>query len=424
MAEKGLSFHPAYEPLFGELPEGVRYVVVTGGRGSGKSYAVSTALGIQMHNFKHRLLFTRYTLTSAKDSVIPEFKEKLDLLGLGSKYEVQKDRIEGPEGRKVIFRGLRSSSGDQSARLKSLKDFSCFILDEAEECLNEDEFDKIDLSIRPNDVHSLIVLVLNPTTKNHWIYKRFFEKRGVMEGYEYTLTENPEPYRIIGDTLYIHTTYIENLDNLADDYLRVIDNLRRDDPTAYTHAFLGKWNEVSAGVILTNWRFAKADEFDWATMDYDGFGLDFGYRDPDALVAIKVLRKQRKLLVRQCLYENGLSTRDLAIKVRGITGRNLVIADDSAARTIADLRGYGVNIRKCGKGKVNDDIKQLKSYEIIISPDSVDLAQELNAWSWLDKASEKAQETGAHCIDPTRYILRTIVKPVGSGKGIQKIRYK
>ena len=74
-----------------------------------------------MHQFEHRILYTRYTLLSSEDSIIPEFKEKLDILGIGKSYEMTKDRIEGPGKRKVVFKGLRSSSGDQTARLKSLK---------------------------------------------------------------------------------------------------------------------------------------------------------------------------------------------------------------------------------------------------------------------------------------------------------------
>jgi phage terminase large subunit len=424
---KPLIFHPAYEPLFAQLPKGVTYVVITGGRGSAKSFSASSGLGVQMHNHGHRILYTRYTMMSAEDSVIPEFKEKLDLLGIGHQYSVQKDRIEGPGKRKVVFKGLRSSSGDQSAKLKSLKDFSCFVLDEAEECLDEDAFNKIDLSIRPNDVQSLIVLILNPSVKTHWIYKRFFEDRGIPEGYDYYVQPDAQPYRIIGDTLYIHTTYLDNIDNLPEDYIAKAEHMRLTNPEAYERIWLGRWAGKSEGVVLTNWRYANEGEYDWEGMVYDGYGLDFGSRDPDALVAVKVLQRQRKILVKQCLYETNLSTRDLARKVLAITRKNLVIGDKSAKRTIQDLKGYGVNIKEgkeFTKGKIISDIKTLKEYEIIVCPESADLGKELNSWTWLDKAAEKTLDGWCHLIDSLRYITRHIIKPVGSGKGIRKISYK
>lgn len=425
MENDGLIIHPAYELLFSRIPEAVSYVIVTGGRGSGKSFGVSAGLGVQMHNYRHRILYTRYTLSSAADSIVPEFKEKLDLLHVGSQYEQLKDRIIGPDGRKVVFRGLRSSSGDQSARLKSLKDFSCFVLDEAEECLDMDAFDKIDLSLRPTDVSALVVIILNPADKEHWIYKRFFEDRGVPEGF--AVMDQGHPWRIIGDTLYIHTTYLDNLDNLPDDYVQKALKMKQTDPTMYEHIWLGRWRNKAEGVVLSNWRYADEGEIDWDTLEYDGFGLDFGARDPDALVEVKVMHKQRKILVRQRLYENDLSTRDLALKVKRITGRRLVVGDKSARRTIKDLKGYGINIKEgkeFTKGKIVADVKVLKEYEIIVSPDSLDLGKELNSWVWLDRATEKTLDGWCHLLDAMRYICRHIIKPVGAGRGIRKISYR
>lgn len=403
---KGLVFHPAYEPLFAPLPKGVSYVVVTGGRGSGKSFSVSSALGIQMHNYGHRILYTRYTLLSASDSIIPEFKEKLDLLGIGGQYNAMADRIDGPGNRKVVFKGLRSSSGDQSARLKSLKDFSCFVLDEAEECNDKESFDKIDLSLRPTDVQALVVLILNPPDKNHWIYKEFFESRGVAEGFD--AMQSGEPYRIIGDTLYIHTTYLDNIENLPEDYIRKAEKMKIENPKLYEHIWLGRFAEKAEGVVFTNWRYANEGEFDWDHLVFDGYGLDFGSRDPDALVAVKIYQKQRKILAKQCLYESGLSTRDLAFKVKSITGRDLVIGDKSARRTIQDLKGYGVNIKEgkeFTKGKIISDVKVLKEYEIILHPGSLDMGKELNSWVWLDKAAEKTLDGWCHCFTHETPIL-------------------
>ena len=64
-----------------------RYFIYTGGRGSGKSFAVSfLALMLTISKERHKILFTRYTLRSAAISIIPEFKEKIDLLNYNNLF--------------------------------------------------------------------------------------------------------------------------------------------------------------------------------------------------------------------------------------------------------------------------------------------------------------------------------------------------
>ena len=46
----------------------------------------------------------------------------------------------------------------------------------------KDIFDKIDLSVRQKGRDNRIILILNPTTKEHWIYERFFESKGIQAG--------------------------------------------------------------------------------------------------------------------------------------------------------------------------------------------------------------------------------------------------
>ena len=63
-------------------------------------------------------------------------------------------------------------------KLKSINGLTCFVLDEAEELVDESIFDKIDASIRTKDANNEVILVYNAPYRTHWIYKRFYEKRG------------------------------------------------------------------------------------------------------------------------------------------------------------------------------------------------------------------------------------------------------
>ena len=147
-----------------------------------------------------RVLFTRYTMVSAHLSIIPEFLEKIGLLGFENIFSVNKAEVVNLGNQSdILFRGIKTSAGNQTASLKSLQGISCWVLDEAEELIDEDIFDTIDLSIREKNIQNRIILILNPVTKEHWIYKRFFEDKGVEAGFN----------GFKDNVCYIHSTYLD-----------------------------------------------------------------------------------------------------------------------------------------------------------------------------------------------------------------------
>ena len=150
-----------------------RYFIITGGRGSGKSFAVTVFLTLLTMVKGIRILFTRYTMVSAHLSIIPEFLQKIGLLGYDDNmFYVNKAEVINTNSKSdILFRGIKTSAGNQTASLKSLQGISTWILDEAEELIDENTFDTIDLSIREKNIQNRIVLILNPVTKEHWIYK-------------------------------------------------------------------------------------------------------------------------------------------------------------------------------------------------------------------------------------------------------------
>jgi phage terminase large subunit len=382
-----IKFNKKFEPLF-LPPENIRYFVITGGRYSAKSYTVSTAVARLVNDLQHRALYTRYTLNSAKDSIIPEFQEKIDLFGLTKYYYSTGDRIQGVGKRKVVFKGIHTSSGNQTAKLKSLKDFSIWVLEEAEEENDEDNFDKIDLSIRANDVPNYIILILNPTTKNHWIYRRFFEEAGVKEGFN----------GVKNNVCYIHSTYLDCIEHVPADYLYTIEKMKEQNPLKYEHIMMGGWIEKADGVIFTNWKYGEFDE----TLPF-AYGLDFGSTDPDALVKIAVDKKNKIIYAKECLYQNGLGTNELADLLLYQCEKKRIIADSANPRTIKDLQRVGLNIIACKKAKITDDIKAISDYTIVLSDGSINMARELNTWVWLDKKGDVPLDDNNHTIDPTRY---------------------
>jgi len=194
-----------------------RYFIISGGRGSGKSYSINSFLLLLTYEVGHVVLFTRFTLTSAHISIIPEFIDKIETAGLHNDFYITKDEIINTKtGSKILFRGIKTSMGTQTANLKSLAGVTTWVLDEAEELNDEDIFDKIDYSIRHNVKQNRVILILNPATKEHFIYKRFFEQKEVQEGS--TLINK--------DTTYIHSSYLDNYENLSESFLDQIEQIK------------------------------------------------------------------------------------------------------------------------------------------------------------------------------------------------------
>ena len=383
-----LTLNPKYEILFNSDS---RYYVITGGRGSGKSYGVNVFLLLLTYEVGHVILFTRYTLISAHISIIPEFIEKIETLGLEHHFHITKDEIINLQtGSKILFKGIKTSSGTQTANLKSLASVTTWVLDEAEELTDEDIFDKIDLSIRAQSKQNRVILILNPATKEHFIYQKFFEAKGITEGSNISTL----------DTTYIHTTYLDNIENLSQSFLSQIEDTKKRRPEKYKHVILGGWLDKAEGVVFTNWSFGQFNPDNLQT----SCGMDFGFSiDPDTLTEVAIDKVKKKLYVKEHLYKNGIKTHELAPMILSKVGSKLIIADSAEPRLIEDLKHLGVNIQPVKKGTIESGINRMLDFEIIVEPNSANIAKELNNYSYKDKGSQLYIDDFNHSIDGIRY---------------------
>ena len=330
-------------------------------------------------------------MVSAHLSIIPEFLEKITLLGYENIFSVNKAEVVNTKNKSdILFRGIKTSAGNQTASLKSLQGISTWILDEAEELIDEDIFDTIDLSIREKGVQNRIVLVLNPVTKEHWIYKRFFQDKGVEAGFNGSK----------GNTTYIHSTYLDNEENLSKSFLERVRAIKHNNIKKYKHAIMGGWLDKAEGVVFDNWSIGEFNP--------DGLqvscGLDFGFSvDPDSLTSIAIDKKHKKIYLKEEVYRNGLKSHELAKIVLDKVGNTLVIADSAEPRLIADLKHLGVNIKPVKKGTIESGITRMQDFEIVITPESTNIAKELNNYVYADKGSKLYHDSFNHAIDGVRY---------------------
>ena len=182
-------------------------------------------------------------MTSAKRSVIPEFKSKLALTDSpysSDTMEADFDLIDSTytnvqSDSQITFTGLKTSSGIQTANLKSIEGLTTWFMEEAEELVDDgteteaNTFDKIDDSIRKMGADLRTILVWNPSDEDSFIYQRFFRERGV------DITFNG----IKDDVLYIYTTYEDNADNLNQSFIDKAVRVQRMNPPRYDHIYGG-----------------------------------------------------------------------------------------------------------------------------------------------------------------------------------------
>ena len=417
----------AYKPLY---TTDKRYILVTGGRGSLKSHSIHDfILRLTYDTQPHGVLFSRYTMTSAETSIIPEYKAHIDRLGVTDHFHItRRDIINKTNGSFIWFRGLKPSSQAQSANLKSLAQVDTWVIEEAEDMIDEAMFDRIDDSIRRKGTQNRVILVMNPTNKDHWAYKRWVKstsKQIEIDGFRVTVSDHPNVENI-------HTTYHIGRKYLSQDWLKKAENWRikaiegydnildkQIEPDEqerakkyYLNNYLGGWKEQAEGAIFTNWR---EGEFD-TDLPYC-YGQDYGFSvDPTTLVKVAVDRKRQLIYLEEAFWSTtGMSTDEIAqANANSIDNVNdLIIADSAEGRLIHELRSKGLNIvpAEKGPGSVRAGITKMLGYEIVVSTKSVNLKQELSNYVWNDKKAGIPIDAFNHGIDPARYAFARLERP-------------
>jgi len=410
---------PIYYPMY--LRDDYFILLVTGGRGSGKSFNVATFIKrltyetgrLNAKKIAHQVLYTRYTMTSASISIIPEFLEKVELDGDTKNFKSTKtDVINKRSGSHIMFRGIKTSSGNQTAKLKSIHGISVFVCDEAEEWTDEESFDKIMLSIRQVGIRNLIIIIMNPCDSNHWVYKRFIEKTHKLVEYDGI----PVQISTAPNVLHIHTTYLDNKEHLSKQFLEEVEKMKLENPEKYAHVVIGRWADVAEGAVFKKWGIV--DEFPaWAKKI--AFGQDFGYtHDPSASIRCGIV--DNALYLDEVDYRTGLLSSDI-IKTLRPWGLK-VIADSADPRLIQEIHNGGIKIYAVekGAGSINAGIDKMKDMEIYITKRSYNLQSEFRKYVWAkDKDGNyinEPEDHDNHGIDAVRYyvlgeLLGKIQKP-------------
>jgi len=396
---------PQYKAL---NKKGKRYFMVRGGRGSAKSVHLAAWLVFKTYE-DHNILFTRYTMTSAKDSIIPSFMRIAEMLEVDDVFRAVDSNVLNRYNDSIIrFRGIKTSSGNQTGKLKSLDEVSIWVCDEADEIPDFETFEKIDLSIRSADKENIVVLVFNTPDTDHWIYEQFYDE-------------------VREDTEYIYTTYLDNKHNLAQSFLDTAERTKRKFPKRYKKTYLGEWMQSDDLVFPKGFQLYCDDDEPKDELDKVIYGGDFGYtHDPNVIVRTHAVGNN--LYLREVLRETNLDPVELAEKVVSLgIAPQLQVWDSADKGSIKVLKRKGIRAVPANKGSfsVYPQLEYLQRFNILIHQDSKALQKEFRRYKWA-KDGDKFVRNGKNQLIPEakEELLKIDGKEVYvKDHGIDAVRY-
>ena len=380
-----------------------RYRVVKGGRGSKKS--TTTALWIIYNMMKYPLantLIIRRVFNTHKDSTYTQLKWASNILKVSHLWKFSKSPLEAtyiPTGQKILFRGLDDPMSITSITVEHGHLCWCWF-EEAFQIMNEDDFNKVDMSIRgelPKGYFKQITLSFNPWSEKHWLKKRFFDVKDE-------------------DVLAITTNYTCN-EFLGEDDKKLFEKMKINNPRRYNIEGLGNWG-IAEGLIYNNFEELDFDieEIKKRENIKSAFGLDFGYtNDPTAFIASLIDLDNMEIFIFDEHYQKAMSNKDIAnmIKYKGYS-KERIVGDSSEPKSIDDIKRQGIyrlkGARK-GKDSILNGIQYIQDFKIYVHPKCENTLIELSNYVWDTKEGNvinKPIDDYNHLMDALRYSLEDI----------------
>ena len=380
------------------------YVINKGSRGSGKSK--NAALWHIFSMMKYPLantLVIRRTERTLRDSCFSDLQWAIHQLGVDSEWKCTTSPLEMTyikTGQKILFRGL--DSGYKVTSISVPIGVLCWCwFEEFYEVSNEEDFDIIDESIRgqlPEGYFKRITCTFNPWSAHHFSKKRFFD-----------VTDD--------NVLAMTTTYKDN-PYLSQTDMQLFERMKEHNPRRYRIAGLGEFG-IEEGLIYEN---VEIKDYDVDALRQSGlkpaYGLDFGYTDPNAFVAMLIDNEKKIIYVFDELYKTGITNKQIAeeIKRKGY-GSERIICDCAEPKSIAELRDEGIRTEPSRKGRdsVTHGIQLIQNYKIIVHSRCVDFSKEISNYCWEKnkdgKPTDKPDHEFSHGMDAMRYGVQKAIMP-------------
>lgn len=381
-----------------------RYRVCKGSRGSKKSK--TTALNMIVRLFKYPesngLCIRRFSNT-LRDSVFSDLKWAIHQLKLDAHFDCTVSPMQitrRSTGQKILFRGL--DDGLKVTSISVEKGVLCWVWFEEAYEIREDDFNKVDLSIRgevPDGYFKQITLTFNPWSATSWLKARFFDA--------------PDDDTFTKTTTWQCNKWLDEADR------NIFLKMKKNNPRRYRIEGEGEWG-IAEGLIYTN---VICEEFDVDEIRKikgikSAFNLDFGFTDPNAFVCEMVDNAAMKIYIFDEWYQTGVTNKIIANKIKEMGyGGQKIVCDNAEPKSIAELQEEGIKAEPSRKGKdsVNHGIQLIQNYQIIVHPKCIEFYKEINNYCWAKdkdgKLTDKPDHEFSHGMDSMRYGVTKILLP-------------
>jgi phage terminase large subunit len=363
--------------------EDSRYICLRGGRGSGKSRSVASALVIRGASKQTRILCAREIQKSIRDSVKRLLDDEIERCGLQGFYTSTESEIRGKNGTLFLFAGLRTNVDS----IKSMEGVDICWIEEAQ-TVSQGSLDVLIPTIRKPG--SQLIFTWNPR-----------------------MATDPVDAMFCGDSAPPKTNLVRvNWDKnpwFPDVLRQEMEYDRKRDPSKYRHIWEGEYRKIDDALVFKNWRI---EEFDIDPAWILRQGADWGFSiDPSVLVQCAIIG--RTLYISHEAYRIGCEVDYLPELFRSVpeSERWPITADSARPETISYMQRHGFpKMLAAVKGarSLEEGIEFLRSFDIVVHPRCTHTIDELASYSYrIDPLTNKPvgvlEDKDNHVIDSLRY---------------------
>lgn len=321
---------------------------------------------------------------SLEQSVKRLLEDKIEKLGVGKLFDVQKFEIKTPGDGVIIFQGMQNHTAES---IKSLEGFDGAWVEEAQS-LSQKSLD-----------------LLRPTIR----------KEGSEIWFSWNPREDTDPVDVFlrGEKLppgavVVQANYSDN-PFLPEVLKAELEYDKRRDPDKYRHIWLGEYIQNSEARVFKNWTI---EDFERPAGTVFRLGADWGFAtDPSVLVRSSI--EGNRLYIDHEAYAIGCEIVNLPELFMGVPDSEKwpITADSARPETISHMQKNGFpKIRAAIKGakSIEDGIEWLKSFDIVVHSRCKHTIQELTLYSYkTDPLTGDVlpilEDKNNHVIDALRY---------------------
>lgn len=352
--------------------DGYKFIINSGGARSSKTYSILQLIVVLCLSHPGlKVSIVRQSLPSLRKSAMPDLFKILQDWKLYSDelYQATEQNYKFPNGSMIEFFGVVDTQRIRGAGRDIL------YCNEAQELSNE-EF--MQLMMRTT---KCCFIDRNPSEMS-WIDDLYKDDKAIL----------------------IKSTYKDNY-YLGKEQIDYIESLIDVDPNYYRIYALG---ESPDGTLRIYNHFKKYTDIREPVLDIV-YGLDFGMRDPTALV--KCYKTQYEWFIEEIVYEVGWTQTDLLSFLKmNIYDNKMIYCDSSRPDMIEDLQRNGFNAIKSDKA-IKPGIDSVRSQVINIHVDSANVWKEYYSYYWKEnKMNEEPIDLNNHSLDALRYAIHSYKK--------------